>query len=632
MGRDRKKNTGQSVFRQMKGKKRRKTITCRVCGARLKVINHVHLSTHGMTTQEYREKFGVQYMASEELRYRFSVKYTKRTPDDILKSIRELASSGTRLYSSEIRHSHYKLHVSASYTFGTWLNAVEAAGLDPKVHTKPHPSKHWSRSKAIREIRNRHAQGLPMHQAGVERDNQGLAYAGIKYFGSWRAALKAVGINPKDVLYGSKWSKRRIIRTILARAAEGKPINSRHICLHEGPLWAAAGKRFGNWENTLRAAGIDPDDVRKFRIWGDNKTLLAEIRRHAETGLPMNSASMEKRDSGLLAIAVKRFGSWDNALMAAGLNPRDCRARRKPYTPEEIIETIEFMWQNGQPLCHVAVKSSSIYPAAVRFFGSWDAALREAGLDPKKIRRSNPSDAKEVLEWIRKRAKEGKPVNYMEASKSGYHIVNAGRKLFGSWTDALMAAGIDGHLVNKNHKRWDRITITETLLRRKADGLPLNPYAVSKVIPLDSVSREFGSYKNALSEIGINPAEIYLMREWTDESILQAIRLRHEEGKSLFCSHVQREDLGLLSCSISRFGSWSSALAAAGFNPKEHRGNHPKWTRESVIQSIREQIRPGERLSCTRVKPRSAHTAALRIFGSWQAALDAVSNQEQDAQ
>lgn len=378
MGRNRKKKTGQSVYRLLKGKKRRKTVTCRICGARLQRINGPHLATHGMTGREYKEKYGVQHLASEEQRYRVSVRNLRRSPDDILKSIRAMAGEGLLLYASEIAQSHRKLYSSARYVFGTWLNAVEAAGLDPDVHTKPHPRYRWSREVVVREIKERHALGLPMHHAQVKRDNWGLAYAGEKYFGLWGAALRAAGLDPEEVAFGWKWPKRKVIRTLLARAAEGKPINSRYVYLHAADLWNAAAKRFGNWESALRAAGLDPDEVRMFRIWGDNKSLLAEIRRHAETGLPMNFASMQQRDQGILATAIKRFGDWDNALREAGLNPREHRLNHPRWTRESIIQAIQEQSRPGERLKSTQVKPKSIYMAALRIFGSWQAALDAA--------------------------------------------------------------------------------------------------------------------------------------------------------------------------------------------------------------------------------------------------------------
>jgi len=53
----------------------------------------------------------------------------------------------------------------------------------------------------------------------------------------------------------------------LQRAAEGKPINSRVVHFQDSALANAATDRFDNLENALKAAGIDPDRVRKFLKW-----------------------------------------------------------------------------------------------------------------------------------------------------------------------------------------------------------------------------------------------------------------------------------------------------------------------------------------------------------------------------
>jgi len=86
---------------------------------------------------------------------------------------------------------------------------------------------------------------------------------------------------------------------------------------------------------------------------------------------------------------VLLFGSWDAALKAAGLDPDDIRVYRKPWTPEEVILEIQRKHRHGEALNAKNVSSYSLRRRGKVFFGSWDAALTNAGLDPSKIRKNS---------------------------------------------------------------------------------------------------------------------------------------------------------------------------------------------------------------------------------------------------
>lgn len=62
--------------------------------------------------------------------------------------------------------------------------------------------------------------------------------------------------------------------------------------------------------------------------------------------------------------------------------------------------------------------------------------------------------------------------------------------------------------------------------------------------------------------------------KWTNDSIIEAIKLRVVENKSLKEIIVQKEDGKLLSIAVYKFGSWSSALEKAGMNSVEIINSH----------------------------------------------------------
>ena len=66
------------------------------------------------------------------------------------------------------------------------------------------------------------------------------------------------------------------------------------------------------------------------------------------------------------------------------------RVYQEPWTAEALIEEIRRKHRAGEPLNARDVTPNWIRRPAGRLFGSWDAALAAAGLDPMEIRGNRP--------------------------------------------------------------------------------------------------------------------------------------------------------------------------------------------------------------------------------------------------
>ena len=125
------------------------------------------------------------------------------------------------------------------------------------------------------------------------------------------------------------------------------------------------------------------------------------------------------------------FGSWRNALQAAGLSPdRGSRAERWP--PAKILLVIRNLSRRRRPLRKKELEErfGSLVSAARRVFGSWSKAILASGVDPAKLRRVAPWTRERVLETVLTRALRNQPLSarLMEPRS----IVEAGRRFFGS--------------------------------------------------------------------------------------------------------------------------------------------------------------------------------------------------------
>ena len=101
---------------------------------------------------------------------------------------------------------------------------------------------------------------------------------------------------------------------------------------------------FGSWDEAIRQAGLAPQRLIPAARYTRPETILAEIRRRHQEGMPLNALAVtaglkEHRDKALYRHGSRWFGSWNHAIAQAGLPPQAKRflARRYP-TSEAIIQ------------------------------------------------------------------------------------------------------------------------------------------------------------------------------------------------------------------------------------------------------------------------------------------------------
>jgi hypothetical protein len=226
------------------------------------------------------------------------------------------------------------------------------------------------------------------------------------------------------------------------------------------------------------------------------------------------------------------FGSWRNALQAAGLS-RDRASRAERWPPAKILMVIRNLSRRRKPLRKKELEErfGSMVSAARRIFGSWSRAILASGVDPAKLRRVVPWTRERVLETLLTRALRNQPVSarLMEPRS----IVEAGRRFFGSWSATLEAAGLDP--------------------------------SVAKVRPSPT-----NAPATALSITGARRAPP-LKLSWTPAKVVEAIRARLLQQKPLNAVALQREEMPLYSAARRHFNSWRGALLAAGLCPDQHR-------------------------------------------------------------
>ena len=280
-----------------------------------------------------------------------------------------------------------------------------------------------------------------------------------------------------------RWGRKVIIQEILRREAEGLPLSLGGDQGLDQAMYQAAARIFGSWRNAIAAAGVSPQRALPNEKWSP-ASILSTIRQLAKRKRPLTSAQLEQRYGAMVAAARRIYGSWPKAVIAAGVDPSKLR-RALPWTRERIIEAILTRALNNEPLGSRTTQPRSLVEAAQRFFGSWAAAKEVAGLAPtQKCERTVRTNG----ETVGSLADESPSVE--DASGQQPPTSSALRGPREPWTTELVRASI---------------------LSRLQQGKRLNAAAVcddDKAL-YRAATRRHGNWGNALIAAGLDPAEFW---------------------------------------------------------------------------------------------------------------------------
>lgn len=224
----------------------------------------------------------------------------------------------------------------------------------------------WSAQMVAEEIRKWHDEGKPLYSHHVRKNFQELLAAGIRYFGSWKNAVETAGITYQEVRRYQDWSKELIVAKIQELYQQGVDLSFRAMMLskYNSMVYAAIRpNHFGSWKNALAAAGLAPEEIYRYRSW-DEDAILDEIRRLKESGADLSSKTMDETANPLIATARRRFGNWGNAVERAGIDYAAIRRRRR-WTKDQIIDGIRELKDKG-----VKMQSGEIRRVAPALFAA----------------------------------------------------------------------------------------------------------------------------------------------------------------------------------------------------------------------------------------------------------------------
>ena len=250
----------------------------------------------------------------------------------------------------------------------------------------------WDKPHILQALKKMYRSGESLSYSSLSKRHQSLVSAAAYHFGSYRNAVEKAGIDYSQIVQRPRWTKKRIIAVIKRAKRAGHDLHWGAVTRGRDELARAAfaavqPRLFGRWDRALHAAGLDADDVARYRTW-DRNTVAFELRLRASDHEPLSSGLLQRDDPGLHAAAVRYFGSYDKALRAARLDPSTVRLR-KAWTPTRVIKALRKYAREGGSLSDSSIRTQApaLYGAAVRLFKTFTAARRAAKL--KLSRKSN---------------------------------------------------------------------------------------------------------------------------------------------------------------------------------------------------------------------------------------------------
>ncbi len=173
------------------------------------------------------------------------------------------------------------------------------------------------------------------------------------------------------------------------------------------------------------------------------ETIIRKIVELDLAGHSLLEERVRAADELLHASAVNEFGSWETALEYAGVSSHDV-GRCRDLSPERIKRRLRRLCTTGYDLGAKLNRSRdrALYDAAIRHFGSWREALTAAGVNLANVTHRRPKhlDREAMLLWIRNRQAAGQSLVFSEVCLEKRDYALAIRREFRSWARAVEAA------------------------------------------------------------------------------------------------------------------------------------------------------------------------------------------------
>jgi hypothetical protein len=374
----------------------------------------------------------------------------------------------------------------------------------------------------------------------------------------------------------AQWCQRTICQALRDLHRSGRPIWSRKLRETNRPLHSAAIYWFGSYRKAVDAAGLDYTLIQQSvpGRW-DRESVSRELRKLHRQKVPLHHASIERQRPDLVLAAYRYFGSYRRAVEAAGLGYEKIRIRPMPsWNKVRVVGQLRELKKKGEGLWNRAVRRTNPYldRAAQRCFGSYERAARAAGIKPASLRAPpyrfwSPQRIVRELQALRQKGPESlKPANLMADNP---RLLQACRRRFGSYSAALQTAQIP-------YAEVARVTApvlspAQTIERLQGLFERGKDMRYSKMVQdhprvLNAARARFGSYQAAMAAAKLSYPPTPPIRHWTADLVLKTLGQLHRRNADLRYRVVKEKRVPLFQAACHYFGSYLAAVRSAGID------------------------------------------------------------------
>ena len=355
---------------------------------------------------------------------------------DVVDALRALSQDGR--FSVRREELSAQLNAAIVYYFGSIIEARRVLGIPT-----PRVAPRWTRARVIRELTQLHKEGTRLTRRGlVARGRQDLLSGINVVYGSLIKARHAAGVPEPEPRYSlpRKWSAEIVLIEIIKRHEAGLGLASSQA---PDKLVSAGFRYFGDWETAITAVGLDYDEIRLHRRPYTRAQLVRELRELAHSHPNMLASQLRNAHPTLTMRAERWFGSIENACRAAGVTGWPQRARPETMSRTKTLARIRERHARGEPMYRNAILQSdgNLFYSARRYFWAWDDALDAAGVpnDSPKPQRWNKT---RVIAAFQERQKAGLSLATSAVYRDDAPLYTAALRYFGSYRAAIAGAGV----------------------------------------------------------------------------------------------------------------------------------------------------------------------------------------------
>jgi hypothetical protein len=442
------------------------------------------------------------------------------------------------------------------------------------------------------------------------------------------------------------WTADRVASEIRALRASGIVPSQSYVVKHRADLYGAAQRYCGGFRSALILAGEDPKEVaadsrakaNTARLKWTRAAILKVIQERHAAGEPINTLAVKQAGlGGLYRAACRSFGSYAKAVEAAGIEYAEVRKINPDWSRDTVVKAINGMAAAGRDLNVSATQhyQGSLVTAAYKLFGSWDAALREAGHDPKAIRldidtesgkgRAFENLCNALFSVIRPHWR----LDFRFQTDTGPLLPDAYDPSVDEWIDFKLAAW--GMSVSSSIRKYSAHARTLRFITLHGVRASESEITFQSVFDFEREANTpvlqdiFETLHGLESDVVPSTRLEIWARVWTEEKLLKFIR--ELPDKDLNAHSVQQCYPREYSAVVRHFGGWYQGLDAGGLAPDDIRRRRLAYTKEDIDGFIKSRKASGDTLSAKKVTATPSgnglYQAAVRIYGSWRDALAA---------